>query len=149
MLPWCIQITQDSVSLLLQPPVPGHLSSHHLCSHALTGAHNVCLPSAHGIVAVALILSPVIGMYCQTGDLLCNHLKVGLPTLPESRHSSALKVTKENTRSTETTSRSSTNPILLPGCYDYQSDMQIVTPCVVTMGMRSTEWQFGTNSLML
>lgn len=37
---------------------------------------------------------------------------------------------------------------LLCGCYDNQSDMQIETLCVVTMGMCSTEWYKDTDSLM-
>ncbi len=62
-------------------------------------------------VAVALRISPLIGTYCHSEYLLCNRLNVGLPILHKSRQGSALwKVTKENTRSIETTSRSSTNP---------------------------------------
>lgn len=99
-------------------------------------------------VAVALRISSLIGTYCHSEYLLCNRLNVGLPILHKSRQGSALwKWLRKIPEALRPQVAAPPIP-LLPGCYDNQSDMQIETPCVVTMGMCSTEWHKDTDSLM-
>lgn len=99
-------------------------------------------------VAVALRIGSLIGTYCHSEYLLCNRLNVGLPILHKSRQGSALwKWLRKIPEALRPQVAAPPIP-LLPGCYDNQSDMQIETPCVVTMGMRSTEWHKDTDSLM-
>lgn len=71
--------------------------------------------------------------------MLCNLLKAGLPSLRESRQGGALPDWIRNIpEAFKATSRNSTNRTS-PGSYDNCGVMQIEAPCVVTMGMGSTE----------
>lgn len=71
--------------------------------------------------------------------MLCNLLKAGLPSLRESRQGGALPEWIRNIpEAFKATSRNSASRTS-PGSYDNHSVTQIEAPCVVTMGMRSTE----------
>ena len=117
--------------------VAGHQSPEHVTS-----------ASQKARVAVVLRIGPVIGTYCHSEGLLRNRLKVGSPTLHRSRRGSALWKRLRNIPEALRPQVAVPDPNSLPGCYDNQSDMQIETPCVVTMGMCSKEWHTDY-SLML
>lgn len=97
-------------------------------------------------VAVALGISSAI---VTLGICYATALNAGLPILHESRRGSALwKWLRKIPEALRPLVAALPIP-LLPGCHDNPSDMQIETPCVVTMGMCSTEWHGDTDSLML
>lgn len=111
-----------------------------------SAAHlSIRLLTPYGAVAGAPIRSAVALMYCHVGFVMQLFKTEG-----SSFHARNGALRKRMRKIPQVLRpQVAAPPIpLLCGCYDNQSDMQIETLCVVTMGMCSTEWYKDTDSLM-